>query len=197
MIEAVDSAKNAGDTLGGAFEVIVHNSPVGLGSCVQWDRRLDGRLAQAMMSIPGIKAVGFGRGPAIAGVLGSQAHDELLPPTASAKATPGAARPTNNAGGLEGGMTNGEDIRVTAYMKPIPTLMKPLRSIDLATLADAPATVERSDVCSVPAAGIVGEAMVCLTVADAFLEKFGGDSLGETQRNFEAYRARLRERLAR
>jgi chorismate synthase len=195
MIAEIDKARDAGDTMGGAFEVIVHGVPPGLGSHVQWDRKLDGRLAQALMSIPAIKAVGIGRGPAVATLPGSRIHDEILPPTGATAV--GVSRPTNNAGGLEGGITNGEDLRVTAYMKPIATLMKPLRSVDLTTLAISPATIERSDVCAVPAAAVVGEAMVAIVLADALLEKFGGDSLAELVANWRAYRERLATRFRR
>ena len=161
MIAEIDRAREAGDTMGGSFEVIAHGVPPGLGSYVQWDRKLDGRLAQALMSIPAIKAVGIGRGPAVAAVPGSRIHDEILPrDRRRAEPAIGVARPTNNAGGLEGGVTNGEDLRVTGYMKPIATLMKPLRSVDLTTMAESPAAIERSDVCAVPAAAVVGEAMV-------------------------------------
>ena len=199
MIVEIDRARDAGDTLGGAFEVISRNVPIGLGSYVQWDRKLDGRLAQALMSIPAIKAVGIGRGPAVAQLPGSRVHDEIVPaPFAAATERPlGLARPTNNAGGLEGGVTNGEDLRVTAYMKPISTLMKPLRSVDLATMTEAPAAIERSDVCAVPAAAVVGEAMVAIVVASALLEKFGGDSISELEQNIGAARARLRHRFDR
>jgi chorismate synthase len=197
MIAEIDRARDAGDTMGGSFEVIAHNVPPGLGSHVQWDRKLDGRLAQAIMSIPAIKAVGIGRGPAVAQVPGSRVHDEILPSAsgASAQSMP-ITRPTNNAGGLEGGITNGEDLRVTAYMKPISTLMKPLRSVDLATMTESPATVERSDVCAVPAAAVVGEAMVAIVLADAALEKFGGDSIEELIANWEAFKARTAARFA-
>ena len=176
MIQEIDRAREAGDTLGGAFEVIADGVPVGLGSYVQWDRKLDGRLAQALMSIPAIKAVGVGLGPGVASRPGSQVHDELVPDQTGAHVT-AIARPTNNAGGLEGGVTNGEPLRVSAWMKPISTLMKPLRSVDLTTMQEAPAAIERSDVCAVPAAAIVGEAMVALTLADALVERFGGDSV--------------------
>ena len=195
MIAEIDKARDAGDTMGGAFEVIVHGVPPGLGSHVQWDRKLDGRLAQALMSIPAIKAVGIGRGPAVATLPGSRIHDEILPPSGATSV--GVSRPTNNAGGLEGGITNGEDLRVTAYMKPIATLMKPLRSVDLATMAVSPATIERSDVCAVPAAAVVGEAMVAIVLADALLEKFGGDSLEELLVNWRAYRERTAARFRR
>ena len=196
MIEEIDRAREAGDTAGGAFEVIVRGLPAGLGSYVQWDRKLDGRLAQALMSIPAIKGVGFGLGPLVAALPGSRVHDEILPGTATEKPTAfGLLRPTNNAGGLEGGVTNGEELRVTGYMKPLATLMKPLRSVDLSTMTEALATVERSDVCAVPAAGVVGEAMVGLVLADAFLEKFGGDSVTEVARNVEGYLQHVRQRF--
>src|SRR6266852_1156443 len=193
MIAAIDRARDAGDTMGGSFEVIAHGVPPALGSYVQWDRKLDGRLAQALMSIPAIKAVGIGRGPAVSALPGSRVHDEIVPRSSGARAGSdviGVARPTNNAGGLEGGVTNGEDLRVTAYMKPISTLMKPLRSVDLATMQESPATVERSDVCAVPAAAVVGEAMVAIVLADALIEKFGGDSVDELVANWKAFRDR-------
>ncbi len=196
MAAAVDAAKEAGDTLGGAFEVIARGVPPGLGSYVQWDRKLDGRLAQALMSIPAIKAVGIGIGPEVASRPGSSVHDEIVPGPGDS-ALPGLARPTNRAGGLEGGVTNGEDLRVSAYMKPISTLMKPLRSVDLETMTTQPATIERSDVCAVPAAAVVGEAMVCLTLASALIEKLGGDSMAEMLAAREAAAARLRARLGR
>jgi chorismate synthase len=198
MVAAIDRAREAGDTMGGSFEVIARNVPPGLGSHVQWDRKLDGRLAQALMSIPAIKAVGIGRGPDVAALPGSRIHDEILPRAGSASTSGlGVARPTNNAGGLEGGITNGEDLRVTAYMKPIATLMKPLRSVDLSTMTVSPATVERSDVCAVPAAAVVGEAMVAIVLADALVEKFGGDSLEEILANWRAFQARTAARFAR
>ncbi len=200
MMAAIDRARAAGDTVGGAFEVIARGVPPGLGSYVQWDRKLDGRLAQAIMCIPAIKAVGIGCGARAAELPGSRMHDEILiAPAEGACSTgvPGLLRPTNNAGGLEGGVTNGEDVRVTGYMKPLATLMNPLRSVDLATMTEARATIERSDVCAVPAAAVVAEAMVCLVLADAFLDKFGGDSMAETARNFEATRQALEARLAR
>jgi chorismate synthase len=202
MIAEIDAARSAGDTLGGAVQVVAHQVPPGLGSHVQWDRKLDGRLAQALMSIPAIKGVGIGLGPRVAELPGSQVHDEIVLPSGGAQASAastsdmGVARPTNNAGGLEGGITNGEDLRVTAFMKPISTLMKPLRSVDLATMVESPAAIERSDVCAVPAAGIVAEAMVCLVLADAFLEKFSGDSIAEIARNYAQTRARVRQRFA-
>ncbi len=197
MIAEIDKARDAGDTMGGGFEVIAHGVPPGLGSHVQWDRKLDGLLAQALMSIQAIKAVGIGRGPLVASLPGSRIHDEILPRARSSSPSGIAlSRPTNNAGGLEGGITNGEDLRVTAYMKPIATLMKPLRSVDLATMAVSPATVERSDVCAVPAAAVVGEAMVAIVLASALLEKFGSDSIAELKDNWTAFRARVAARFS-
>jgi chorismate synthase len=198
MVAAIDRARDAGDTMGGSFEVIAHGVPPALGSYVQWDRKLDGRLAQALMSIPAIKAVGIGRGPDVSILPGSRVHDEIVPRARGAgPGAVGVARPTNNAGGLEGGVTNGEDLRVTAYMKPISTLMKPLRSVDLATMQESPATVERSDVCAVPAAAVVGEAMVAIVLADAVIEKFGGDSVEELVANWKAFTNRTTQRFAR
>jgi chorismate synthase len=196
MIAEIDKARDAGDTMGGTFEVIVHGLPPGLGSYVHWDRKLDGRLAQALMSIPAIKAVGIGRGPAVAEVPGSRVHDEILPGSTADAPIP-LARPTNNAGGLEGGVTNGQDLRVTGYMKPISTLMKPLRSVDLTTMEVSPAAIERSDVCAVPAAAVVGEAMVAIVLADAVLEKFGSDSIEELVANWRAFNTRTAARFER
>jgi chorismate synthase len=193
MMAFIDTARDAGDTVGGAFEVIATGVPPGLGSYVQWDRKLDGRLAQALMCIHAIKAVGVGLGPEVAMRPGSRVHDEILPPASDA-APP--ERPTNRAGGLEGGVTNGEDVRVSAFMKPIATLMKPLRSVDLSTMTEAPAAIERSDVCAVPAAAVVGEAMVSFVLADAFLEKFGGDSIEEIDSHYRATAEQLRHRFA-
>ena len=198
MVAAIEQARADGDTLGGTFEVIARPIPVGLGSYVQWDRKLDGRMAQAIMSIPAIKGVGIGRGAEAASLPGSAMHDEIVladGPTHPG-AVPGLARPTNNAGGLEGGVTNGEELRVTGHMKPISTLMKPLRSVDLRTMEPSPAAVERSDVCAVLAAGVVGEAMTCLILADALVEKLGGDSLGEMEERFKAFTASLSSRFA-
>ncbi len=196
MIAEIDRVREAGDTCGGTFEVIAHGVPAGLGSHVQWDRKLDGRLAQAMVSIPAVKAVSIGLGVEAAARLGSNVHDEILPPA------PGSdglrlQRPTNRAGGLEGGVTNGEEVRVTGFMKPIATLMKPLRSVDLTTLEIAPAAIERSDVCAVPAAAVVGEAMVALVLADAFLEKYGGDSVREIEQHLRESREMVRSHLRR
>jgi chorismate synthase len=193
MIAVIDRARDAGDTVGGAFEVIATGVPPGLGSYVQWDRKLDGRLGQALMCIHAIKAVGIGIGPEAAIRPGSRVHDEILPPAVDA-ALP--VRPTNNAGGLEGGVTNGEEIRVSAFMKPISTLMKPLRSVDLTTMTPQPAAIERSDVCAVPAAAVVGEAMVAFVLADAFLEKFGGDSIDEIDRHYATTAEQVRRRFA-
>ncbi|MEZ5418746.1 MAG: chorismate synthase [Vicinamibacterales bacterium] len=192
MIARIDQARADGDTLGGSFEVIAVNVPIGLGSYTQWDRKLDGRLAQAVMSIPAIKGVGIGLGDEAARRPGSTVHDEILPPDAG-----GVVRPTNRAGGLEGGVTNGEPVRVVGHMKPIATLMQPLRSIDLASLEPAPAAIERSDVCAVPAAAVVGEAMVALVLADALLERFGGDSILQLRRHLEATTAAVRARVTR
>lgn len=181
MISAIDEAKASGDTMGGVFEVVAAGVPIGLGSHVHWDRRLDGRIAQAIMSIPAVKGVEIGGGFAIARDKGSQVHD-LLEPSADFW-----CHSTNRAGGIEGGMSNGEPIVVRAAVKPIPTLAKPLPSRDLQSGEKVQAHYERSDVCVVPAAGVVGEAMVIIVLAEAFTEKFGGDSLGEMQRNYHNY----------
>src|SRR5262250_1183389 len=170
MVAAIDEAKGKGDTLGGVFEVVALGCPVGLGSYVQWDRRLDGRLAQAFSSIQAIKGVELGLGFEAARRPGSAVHDEIL-----FDAGTGFQRSTNNAGGLEGGVTNGQPVIVRAAMKPLSTLRKPLQSVDMATKETVEAVVERSDVCAVPAAGVVGEAMMALVLAEAFLEKFAGD----------------------
>lgn len=196
MRAAIDDAKANGDTVGGSFEVIAHGVPPGLGSHTQWDRKLDGRLAQALMSIQAIKAVGIGRGPDVGHLPGSAVHDEILPgPDGGSGTTPGIIRPSNNAGGLEGGVTNGEDVRASAWMKPISTLMKPLRSVDLATMLDSPASIERSDTCAVPAAAVVGEAMVCLVLADAMLDKFGSDTMAGIGAACRQYAGTLQRRL--
>jgi chorismate synthase len=189
MRDAVDAAREAGDTVGGAFEVVAHGVPAGLGSHTHWDRKLDGLLAQALMSIHAIKAVGIGVGPAVGDLPGSHVHDEIVLEQHR------LARPTNRAGGLEGGITNGEDIRVTAWMKPIATLMQPLRSVDLATMSEQKAAIERSDVCAVPAAAVVGEAMVSLTLANAVLDKFGGDSLRALSAAVSEWRSRVASRI--
>ena len=198
FVDAIDAARRRRDTLGGVIEVVATHVPPGLGSHVHWDRKLDGRLARALMSIPAIKAVGIGRGPDAAALPGSRLHDEILPRTGPRPASGvEVTRPTNNAGGLEGGVTNGEDLRVSVYMKPIATLMKPLRSIDLTTMAESPAAIERSDVCAVPAAAVVAEAMVAFVLADALTEKFGGDSVEELQANWQAFREKTSERFTR
>lgn len=191
MMAAIDTAREAGDTLGGAFEVIVRGVPPGLGSYTQWDAKLDGRIAQALLSIHAVKAVGIGAGTAVASRPGSAVHDEILPGASDL----GLIRPTNRAGGLEGGVTNGEDIRVSGYMKPISTLMKPLRSVDLATGEESPAAIERSDVCAISAAAVVAEAGLAWVVGAAMLEKFGGDTMHDLAASLDAYRARLARRL--
>jgi chorismate synthase len=178
MLAAIDEAKAAGDTVGGIFEVIADGVPIGLGSHVQWDRRLDGRLAQAVMSINAVKGVEVGSGFALAALRGSQAHDII---------EPGWRHATNRAGGIEGGITSGEPIVIRAVLKPIPTLGKPLPSVDLRSGGKVEAHFERSDICRVPSAGVIGEAMLALILAEAFLEKFGGDHIEETGRNFRAY----------
>lgn len=180
MVGLVDAARRDGDTLGGAVTVIAHNVPPGLGSHVHWDLKLDGRLAQAVMSVPAIKAVEIGAALAAAAGPGSEAHDAILHDPRS-----GWSRPTNRAGGLEGGITNGEDVVVTAFMKPISTLRKGLPSVDLDTLEPHVSQYERSDVTALPAAGVIAEAMVALVLADALLEKTGGDSLAEVKAHFE------------
>jgi chorismate synthase len=192
MIAEIDRAKKAGDTVGGVFEVVVRGLPPGLGSFSQWDRRLDGRLAQALMSIQAVKAVALGAGFEGGQTPGSRFHDEILFDDAK-----GLFRGSNRAGGLEGGVTNGEEVRAQAVVKPIPTLATPLRSIDLRTKEPEAASFERSDTCVVPAAGVVGEAMVSWVAADALLEKFGGDSLGELLGHLESTRLRWREFLRR
>ena len=190
MVEEIDRAKEAGDTLGGAFEVVVRGLPPGLGSFSQWDRRLDGRLAQALMSIHAVKAVAIGAGFAADRLPGSAFHDEIVFEPAR-----GIHRPTNRAGGIEGGITNGEEVRLQAVVKPIPTLMTPLRSVDLQTKQAATASYERSDVCVVPAAGVVGEAMPALVLCDALIEKLVGDSLAELLGHLERSRSAWRQML--
>jgi chorismate synthase len=192
MVAEVDRAKKAGDTVGGVFEVVVRGLPAGLGTFAQWDRRLDGRLAQALMSIHAVKAVAIGAGFEGGETPGSRFHDEI-----HYSDEKGLFRGSNRAGGLEGGITNGEELRAQAVVKPIPTLVTPLQSIDLRTKQPEAASFERSDTCVVPAAGVVGEAMVAWVAADALLDKFGGDSLTELLDHLEATRARWREFLAR
>ena len=188
IIRRIDAAKAAGDTLGGIVEVVALGVPVGLGSHVSWDRKLDGRLAQALMSIPAVKGVELGLGFEAARRKGSEVHDEILP---------GFARATNRAGGTEGGMTTGEPLALRVAMKPISTLMSPLKTVDLKTGGPAQAQSERSDVTAVPAMGVIAEAMVAMVLADALLEKFAGDALSETKRNFEGYLAQVRARTPR
>ncbi len=182
MMEAIDRAGEAGDSLGGVFEVVAGGLPIGLGSHVHWDRRLDGRIAQALMSIPAIKGVEIGAGFAVANLRGSEAHDVI-----ESEAGGEWRRSSNRAGGMEGGITNGEPVVVLAAVKPIPTLASPLPSADLRTGETVEAHVERSDICVVPAAGVIGEAMLAIVLAEALLEKFGGDHIEETLRNYRSY----------
>ena len=189
MKEAVDEAMRAGDTVGGVFEVVAHNVPPGLGSHIAWDARLDGRLAQAIVSIQAVKGVEIGFAEQGAASLGSKVQDTIHYDKAGRRFTRGA----NRAGGLEGGITNGQDVFVRAFLKPISTLRRPLESVDLVSREPSLAAYERSDVCVVPAAGVAGEAMVAIVLAQAFLEKFGGDSLAETKRNFEGYLEQVKQ----
>ncbi|MBI2340376.1 MAG: chorismate synthase [Deltaproteobacteria bacterium] len=188
MVAKIDEVKRKGDTVGGIFEVIVANVPPGLGSHVQWDRKLDGRLAQALLSIQAIKGVEFGVGFGEARRPGSEAHDEIFYDGQKRR----FYRKTNRAGGLEGGMTNGEPIIIRAVMKPISTLYRPLHSVDIQTKEAIEASVERSDTCAVPAASVIAENVVAFEIARAFLEKLGGDSLGEVRRNYEGYLEQVR-----
>jgi chorismate synthase len=189
MVKEIEMAQKDGDTLGGTFEVIARNVPTGLGSHTAWDLRLDGRLAQAIMSVNAVKAVEIGEGVRVAFSRGSLAHDEIAYDTEQRR----FYRLSNRAGGIEGGISNGEDVRVVGYLKPIPTLKKALRSVDMISKEPFLAQHERSDTCTVPAAGVIGEAMVALVLANAFLEKFGGDSMQEVTRNYEGYLKQLRE----
>ena len=195
MKAEVDKALRTGDTVGGVFEVIVHGLPPGIGTHTNWDERLDGLLAQALMSLQAVKAVELGRGVTAAESPGSQVHDAIAYAAEDEKAGEGFTRfrrEKNNAGGVEGGMSNGEDVVVRGYLKPISTLRRPLASVSFETREATKASYERSDVCVVPAAGVAGEAMVALTIARLVLEKFGGDSLNELKRNFEGYREQIR-----
>jgi chorismate synthase len=189
IVALIEEAMATGDSLGGVFEVFAVGVPAGLGSHVQWDRRIEGRFAQALMSIPAIKGVEVGSGFRLAEQPGSKAMDEIFYEEEHIEGLSGRGffRKTNNAGGIEGGMTNGMPIFIRAAMKPIPTLRKPLRSVDITTKQPFEAAYERSDVCAVAAASVVGEAMAALVLADAFLEKFGGDSMEEVHRNYAAY----------
>jgi chorismate synthase len=189
MMAEVDKALKAGDTVGGVFEIVAHNVPVGLGSHAQWDEKLDGRLGQSVMSVQAVKAVEIGSGVLAAGSYGSEVQDEI----SYDKGARRFRRSSNRAGGLEGGITNGEDVVVRGYLKPISTLRKPLGTANLVTKEPVQAAYERSDWCVVPAGGVAGEAMVALVLADAFLQKFGGDSLAETRRNFEGYGRQIDE----
>ncbi|MFQ5962062.1 MAG: chorismate synthase, partial [Candidatus Methylomirabilales bacterium] len=194
MVASIDEARRRKTTLGGVFEVIVEGAPVGLGSYIQWDQKLDGRLARALMSIQAIKGVEVGLGFTVARRFGLEAHDEIF--YDRERQEPHGLkfyRKTNYAGGLEGGVTNGEPILVRAAMKPLSTQYAPLRSVDLETKEPFEASVERSDVCAVPAAGVIGEAVVAFEVAAALREKFGGDSLEEMRRNFDAYARYVRD----
>lgn len=182
MCKEIDKAGEAGDTLGGIFEIIVHGAPPGLGSYAQWDKRLDGNLAKAILSIHAVKGVSFGMGFEAARRRGSTVHDEIFYDKKR-----GFFRKTNNAGGIEGGMTNGENIVVRAVMKPISTLKSALASVNIKTKKKISAAVERSDVCAVPAAGVIGEAVAAIEIANAMIEKFGGDSVGEMRRNYDGY----------
>ncbi|MEP6717732.1 MAG: chorismate synthase [bacterium] len=188
MIQLIDQKRASGDTLGGIFEVIARGVVPGLGSHTAWDLKLDGRLAQAVMSIPAVKAVAIGAGQEASALPGSEVHDEI----AYNDETKEFIRETNRAGGLEGGVTNGEEIRIRGHMKPLSTLRRPLRSVDIDTKQEQPAGFERSDITAVPAAGVIGEAMMALTLAGALCEKFGGDSIGEMKRNYKGYREQLR-----
>ena len=188
MVNLIDQTKREGDTLGGIFEVVARGVVPGLGSHTSWDAKLDGRLGQAMMSIHAVKAVAIGAGVEASGLPGSEVHDEI----AYNEETKEFIRATNRAGGLEGGVTNGEELRVRGHLKPISTLRRALRSVDIDTKQEERAAFERSDITVVPAAGVIGEAMVALVLAAAMREKFGGDSLGEMRRNFDGYREQLR-----
>lgn len=188
MVAAIEDAKAQRDTLGGVFEVLAFGVPAGIGSYVHYDRRLDGLIAGALMSIPAIKGVEIGDGFAVAGLPGSKSHDEILSDEGR------LARPTNRAGGTEGGMSNGETLRVRGAMKPISTLMRPLRTVDMSTGEPAEAVRERSDVCAVPAAGVVGEQMVAFVLAAEFQRKFGGDTVEDFRAAFEHYRSRIADR---
>jgi chorismate synthase len=188
MIALIDATKEGKDTLGGIFEVVARGVVAGLGSHTQWNRKIDGRLAQAIMCIPAVKAVEIGMGVEVSHSTGSRVHDEI----GYNSAERGFTRPTNRAGGIEGGITNGEEVRVSGHLKPISTLRRPLASVDVITKQESAAAFERSDIVAVPAAGVIGEAMVAIVLGDAAREKFGGDSLGEMRRNFEGYLEQLK-----
>ena len=192
MKEQVDLVLRTGDSVGGIFEVVAHNVPPGLGTYANWNERLDAQLAAAVMSLQAVKAVEIGDAVQAATSLGSEVHDEIGYERESAESFTGFTRRSNHAGGLEGGVSNGQDIRVRGYLKPISTLRRPLGSVDFASRQPVKAAYERSDVCVVPAAGVAAEAMVALTLAHCALEKFGGDSMQEVRRNFEGYCQQLR-----
>jgi len=187
MVTAIDTARQEKDTVGGIFEVVALGAPVGLGSYVHWDRKLDGQIAAAMMSIPAMKGVEIGLGFASASERGSAVHDPIHYDVETGE----YSRPSNNAGGLEGGVTNGMPLVVRVAMKPIATLMKPLASVNLVTKKATRAHIERSDVCAVPAASIIGEAILCLLLTDAILDKFGGDSMHEIRERVNAWMRRV------
>jgi len=189
MISLIDRTRESKDTLGGIFEVAASGVAVGLGSHVQWDEKLDGRLAQAIMSIPAVKAVEIGGGVHAARATGSQVHDEIGYNADEHE----FVRPTNRAGGLEGGITNGQELRVRGYLKPISTLRRPLASVDVVTKQESTAAFERSDIVAVPAAGVIGEAMVAIVLAGAAGEKFGGDSIEEMRRNYRGYSSQVKQ----
>lgn len=186
MIEEIDRATDDRDSVGGAIEVVAHTPPPGLGSFIQWDRKLDGILARALLSIPAMKAVGFGKGVTSAFLRGSELHDEIFHTPSE-----GLHRPTNHAGGLEGGVTNGQELRATVYMKPLSSLRRPLRSVNIRTLEPVEAARIRSDICAVTAAGVVAEAMMALGLAEAAIDKFGGDSMTETLASYQAHMTRI------
>jgi chorismate synthase len=188
MIALIDATREAKDTLGGVFEVVARGAAPGLGSHVQWNSKLDGRLAQAIMCIPAVKAVEIGAGASVSRIAGSLVHDEIGYNESEHR----FKRPTNRAGGIEGGITNGEEIRIRGHLKPISTLRRPLASVDVITKQESAAAFERSDIVAVTAAGVIGESMVAIVLANAAREKFGGDSLGEMKRNFEGYLEQLK-----
>jgi chorismate synthase len=188
IIDEIDACKKTGDTLGGVVEVTTVGLPVGLGSYVQWDRKLDARLAHALLSLQAVKGVEFGIGFEAAAVRGSQLHDEIAYDAGSRQFT----RRSNNSGGTEGGMSTGEPLRVRVAFKPLSTLMRPLHSVDIKTKAEAVGAIERSDVCAIPAAAVIAEAVVAYELANSFLEKFGGDSLTEIRRNYQGYLEQVR-----
>jgi chorismate synthase len=193
MKEQVDLVLRTGDTVGGVFEVVAHNVPPGLGTYVEWDRRLDGLLAMAVMSLQAVKGVEIGEGVSVSATLGSGAQDEIGYNRESSGKLTGFTRTSNHAGGIEGGVSNGQDILVRGYLKPISTLRRPLASVDFASREPVKAAYERSDVCVVPAAGVAAEAMVAITLAGCALEKFGGDSIVEFKRNYQGYCQQLQD----